>query len=136
MYSSTLDNVRRGSCTGFFRVSTRPAAQIRFIPSPVGCRRRLALPLQLGTPDKIRLQIMAPARGLGDRPGFALGVIEIAEAGISVGLEEPGVADEMPVRVLAVAVARVEGQRCGRVRAGERPIIPDNVDPQAWLADI
>ena len=31
----------------------------------------------------------------------------------------------MPVGVLAVAIARVEEQRCGRVRAGERPIVPD-----------
>ena len=31
----------------------------------------------------------------------------------------------MPVGVLAVAVARVEEQRCGRVGTGERPIVPD-----------
>jgi hypothetical protein len=31
----------------------------------------------------------------------------------------------MPVGVLAAAVARVEEQRCRRVGAGERPIVPD-----------
>jgi hypothetical protein len=62
---------------------------------------------------------VAPARSLGDRAGFAVGVIEIAKAGIGIGLKDPGVAGEMPVRVLAVEVARVEEQRCGRVRAGD-----------------
>jgi len=43
---------------------------------------------------------VAPAGSLGDRAGFALGVIEIAKAGIGVGLEDPGIAGEMPVRML------------------------------------
>jgi len=68
---------------------------------------------------------MAPARRLGDRAGPAPGIIEIAKAGISIGLEDPGIAGEMPVGVLAAAVARVEEQRGGRVGAGERPIVPD-----------
>jgi hypothetical protein len=45
--------------------------------------------------------------------------------GASIGLEDPGIAGEMPVGVLAVAVARVEEQRGRRVGAGERPIVPD-----------
>jgi hypothetical protein len=40
-------------------------------------------------------------------------------------LKDPGIAGEIAVRVLAVAVARVEEQRRGRVQAGERPIVPD-----------
>jgi hypothetical protein len=39
-----------------------------------------------------------------------------------IGLEDPGITGEMPVGVLAIAVERVEEQRCGRVGAGERPI--------------
>jgi len=62
----------------------------------------------------------APAGRPGDRAGPAPGIVEIAKAGISIGLEDPGIAGEMPVGVLAVAIARVEEQRCGRVRAGER----------------
>ena len=56
---------------------------------------------------------MAPAGRLGDRAGPAPGIVEIAKTGISIGLEDPGIAGEMPVGVLAVAVARVEEQRCG-----------------------
>src|SRR5262249_54019384 len=44
---------------------------------------------------------VAPAGSLGDWAGLALGVIEIAKAGIGIGLEDPGIAGEMPVRVLA-----------------------------------
>jgi len=68
---------------------------------------------------------MAPAGRLGDRAGPAPGIVEIAKPGISIGLEDPGIAGEMPVGVLAVAIARVEEQCCGRVGAGERPIVPD-----------
>jgi hypothetical protein len=68
---------------------------------------------------------VAPAGGLGDRVRFALDVIEIAESGISVGLEDPGIAGEVTVRVLAAAVARIEEQRRRGVRAGERLVIPD-----------
>jgi hypothetical protein len=57
---------------------------------------------------------MAPAGRLGYRAGPAPGIVEIAKAGISIGLEDAGIAGEMPVGVLAVAVARVEEQRCGR----------------------
>jgi hypothetical protein len=53
-----------------------------------------------------------------DRARFAVGVIEIAKAGIGIALEDPGIADEMPV-------ARVEERPWRRVRAGERPIVPD-----------
>jgi hypothetical protein len=40
---------------------------------------------------------MAPAGRLGDRAGPARGIVEIAKAGISIGLEDPGIAGEMPV---------------------------------------
>jgi len=73
---------------------------------------------------------MAPARRLGDRARFAPSIVEIAEPGISIGLEDPGITDEMPARVLAAAVAGVKERRCGRVWAGERPVIPD-ISPQS-----
>ena len=71
---------------------------------------------------------VAPAGSLGDWAGFALGVVEIAKAGIGIGLEDPGVAGEMPVRVLAVAVARVEEQRCG-------VIAKTSSDRRCWLTE-
>jgi len=80
---------------------------------------------------------MAPARRLGDRAGSTPGVVEIAKpgprvrplagprTGASIGLEDPGIAGEMPARVLAAAIAGVKEHRCWRVWAGERPVIPD-----------
>ena len=66
---------------------------------------------------------MAPARRLGDRPGLALAVVELAEPGISIGLEDPGITGQMPGRVLAAAIARVEEHRGRRARSGERPVV-------------
>src|SRR6266851_7176181 len=66
---------------------------------------------------------VSPARRLGDRPGFAPAVVEITETGISVSLENAGVAGKMLSRMLAVAVARVMEDRRRRVRPGERPIV-------------
>ena len=39
---------------------------------------------------------MAPARRLGDRPRLALAVVEIVEPGIGIGLQDAGIAGEMP----------------------------------------
>jgi hypothetical protein len=78
---------------------------------------------------------MAPACRLGDRARFALGVIEIAKPGIRIGLEDPGVAGEMPARVLAAAVTAVTEQCCRRVWAGERPVIPD-IEPALAKAGV
>jgi hypothetical protein len=66
---------------------------------------------------------MAPARRLGDRSGLASGVVEIAEPGIGVGLEAPGVTGKMPGGVLAAAIARVEEHRRRWGRPGERPVV-------------
>ena len=68
---------------------------------------------------------VAPARGLNDRARLALCVIEITKPGISIGLEDTGIAGEVAIWVLAATVARVEEQRAGRIGAGERPVIPD-----------
>ena len=48
---------------------------------------------------------MAPARRLGDRPGLAPAVVEIAEPGIGIGLQDAGISGEMPGGMLARAVA-------------------------------
>src|SRR5207248_1817196 len=66
---------------------------------------------------------MAPARRLGDRPWFALAVIELAKPGISVGLEDAVISGKMPRGVLAVSVARVIKDCRRRVRPGERPVV-------------
>jgi class 3 adenylate cyclase len=43
-----------------------------------------------------------------------------------MGFDEVGTARALrDHRAVAAAVARVEEQRCGRVGAGERPIVPD-----------
>ena len=66
---------------------------------------------------------MAPARRLGDRPGFAPAVIQIAEPGIGIGLQDAGIAGEMPGGMLAGAIARAEEHRGRRVGPGKRPVV-------------
>jgi len=66
---------------------------------------------------------VAPAGRLGDRARFALGVIELAEPGIGIGLQEAGIAGEMPEGMLAGPVARVKEHRRRRGRPGKRPVI-------------
>lgn len=45
------------------------------------------------------------ARGLGDRPWLAPGAVEIVEPGIGVGLQDPAVSGQVPVRMLGRAIA-------------------------------
>ena len=56
-------------------------------------------------------------------PGLRPGIVELVEPGIGVGLQDPGVAGQMPARMLAAAVARVEEDRRRRRRAAERPVV-------------
>jgi hypothetical protein len=68
---------------------------------------------------------MAPARCFGDRAGSAPDIVEITKPSISIGLEEPGIAGEMPIGVFAVTIAGVKEERRRRVGTGEGPVIPD-----------
>ena len=68
---------------------------------------------------------MAPTRGLGDRPRIPLGIVQIAKAGVSIGLKDASITSKMSLRVLAAAVARVVKQCRRRVRAGKWPVISD-----------
>src|SRR5580704_2728853 len=73
---------------------------------------------------------MAPTRRLGDWPRSTFAVIEIAEAGISIGLQDAGVPGEMLRWVFATAIARIEEHGRRWVRPGKRPVVPD-IGPQA-----
>src|SRR5262249_57398902 len=70
---------------------------------------------------------MAPARRLGDRAGFAFAIVELAEAGIGVGLKDAGVAGQVPGGMLAGAIARinlnpaVDSRRGSNLRPGLQP---------------
>ena len=66
-----------------------------------------------------------PAGGLGD----AVAGEQLLEASIAVGMDDAAEVLQMRLRVLALAVGRVEEQRCRRPRAGERPLVAD-VGPQ------
>jgi hypothetical protein len=77
-----------------------------------GRQRRFA---QIGQLEEVA-PAMAPAGRLGDRAGFAFAVVELAEPGISIGLQDAGIASEMPGGMLAAAIVRVEEHR--RRRAG------------------
>jgi hypothetical protein len=50
---------------------------------------------------------MHPTRRLDQRPRLAGGVIELGVSAIGVGLEDPGIAGQMRLRMLAAAIARV-----------------------------
>ena len=66
---------------------------------------------------------MRPARGLGDRPRLAVCRRRAVEPGIGIGLQDPGIAGEMPLGMLAGAIARVEEHRRRRSRPAERPVV-------------
>jgi len=66
---------------------------------------------------------VAPARRLEDRSRLSLGVVELAVAAISVGLQDAGPGGEMLPWMLARAVARLEEQRRRRRPATERPVV-------------
>ena len=73
---------------------------------------------------------VAPAGRLSDRAGSAPGIIKIAEPGIGIGLQDPGIAGEMLAGVPSAAVAGVKEHRRWRVWTSERPVIPD-ISPQS-----
>jgi hypothetical protein len=54
--------------------------------------------------DEQLAPFMRPARGLGDRPRFTRRVIELVEPGISIRLQDAGVACEMTARMLAATI--------------------------------
>jgi hypothetical protein len=67
---------------------------------------------------------VTPARRLGHRPWPARRIVEFAEFGIRIGLQDPSISGEMPSGMLAAAVTRVEEHRlAGRRR--QRSVVPD-----------
>ena len=67
---------------------------------------------------------VGPAGGLGDRPGLAVGPVELAEPGIGVGLQDPGVGGQVASGVLGRAVAGEPEQRGRGCRSGKGPVVP------------
>ena len=57
-------------------------------------------------------------------------MVEVVEPGISVRLQDAGIASQMLVRVLAPAVARVVEHGSGRFRSAERLVVA-HIGPQA-----
>src|SRR5258708_3824722 len=78
---------------------------------------------------------VGPARRFGDPAGSALGVVEIIEAGIGVGLQDTDPAREMPARMLATPVTRVEEHGGRRIAAAARSVIP-HVEPALAKAGV
>src|SRR5262249_36589051 len=58
---------------------------------------------------------MRPAGGLGDRSRTTVCFIEPVEARIGIRLENPRVAVQMTLRVIAGPIARIEKHRCRRI---------------------
>ena len=71
---------------------------------------------------------MAPAQRLDDRAGLAVGKIEPVVAVERVGLQNAGVAGQMPLGMFARSIARGVEQRRRRILAAERPVVAD-IDP-------
>jgi hypothetical protein len=68
---------------------------------------------------------MRPAGGLGDPVAGE----QLVEPGIAVGVDDAAEGLQMRLRMLALAVGRIEEQRRRRARAGERPLVA-HVDPE------
>ena len=95
-----------------------------------------SLPLALAVTSASSKNLRRPCaqqRGLGDRPRLAAGLVEPVEPGIGIGLQDPGIVVQMPLGMLAGAVARVEEHRRRRSGAGERLVVA-HIDPQAAFA--
>src|SRR5437899_13077892 len=75
--------------------------------------------------DKELAPTVSPARCFRNRPWTSLGLVQFAEPGIGVGLQGSGPAGEVPARVLAAAVARVEKHGRRGIGAAKRAVIPD-----------
>ena len=75
---------------------------------------------------------MRPAERFGHGPAGARRPIEPGEAAVGVGLQDPGIASEVKLRMLAAAIAGI-AEECRR-RAGlalaEGPVVA-NIDPQS-----
>jgi len=78
--------------------------------------------------DEERPPCMHPTRRLDKRARLAIGLVELVVAGIGVGLENPGIAGQMRVRVLAAAITRVIEHRRRWRRPGKRPVVA-HIDP-------
>jgi hypothetical protein len=77
---------------------------------------------------------VAPAGRLSDRAGSAPGIVEITKPGprvrplagpkrgASIGLEDPGIAGEMPAGVLATSVAGIKEHHCWPVAIPPQPL--------------
>jgi hypothetical protein len=65
---------------------------------------------------------MRPAARLGDGAWLASGVVELAEPGIGVGLQYPGISREVALRMLTSAIGRVVEQRRGWGWSGKRAV--------------
>ena len=66
-----------------------------------------------------------PTRGLGDRPGFSTRLVQGVVPGIGVGLQDAGIAGQVPVRVLGGPVPRVAEHRRRGCRPAEGPVVAD-----------
>ena len=64
-----------------------------------------------------------PAARLGDRPRLSVGSVEPIEAGIGIGLQNPGIVAQMALRMLGSAIARIEEYRGWRSRTCERVVV-------------
>lgn len=73
---------------------------------------------------KERTPRMRPTGRFPDRSGMAPSQIELVVPVIGVSLQETGIAGQMRLRMLTLAVARVVEHRRRRSRSAKRPIIP------------
>jgi hypothetical protein len=89
---------------------------------------RFALRLAPGICRKIRQDEerpagMRPTGRLDDRPRLAIGLVQLVVAAIGIGLEDPGIAGQMPGRMIAPAIARIVEHRRRRVPATKWSIV-------------
>jgi hypothetical protein len=85
----------------------------------LGRDRRLAEPCQI--------EELAPAvrsvRSFDNRTWLAIGLVELAEAGIGVGLHQSGITRQMQFRMLSATIRRVEEHGRRWIGAAKRAIV-------------
>ena len=64
-----------------------------------------------------------PARSFEDQTWLAIGLVELVEAGVGVGLHQPGIAGQMLLWMLSATIRRIEEHGCRWIGSGKRAVV-------------
>src|ERR1700744_5813163 len=122
---STLRTDRESKASPIYLVRSKAVDLLFDGEQDIDARDRLGRDRRLGEPCKMKKRAPAvrPARGLEDRAAPAIGLVEPAKAGVSVGLHQSGIARQMLLRMRTATIGRVEEHGRRRIWAGKRTVV-------------